>query len=555
MGRKSLKEKYLEASAQVTSSDLSFKRQEEHLGTLISELNDAKSESYALKESVIDMKEKVRRSSRDSEKAARELSTLRKKLSSHENQNESNQIENSRLRKKLKESREYEILINKLQGELESKENEFIAVQEEISVLKLEKERESSMTQDLEPNTNTEKIANLTSNLKEMEQLMEKKDKRLKKLEKTKLTKDQVMAIKKTKVENANYQKENSNLRNELIQLEKEKSAEGADIDLRSENSTLKKELIQLKKKTSSEGAETDLKSENSELRFHKDALENKIRKFAGHCQRLEDDKAGMIDALESCNVDMEAHGDDVSAAVIHMCDRLTSIENIKTKGLSFEKENQSMEQKIDKMAQREQKLIEKLTQYQHEKTVMKKQLESAKNQSSTVDSEEIREKLRFLEQENLQLMHDFKAAKLQLQVSRGEVESLRMNVETDFGMMDLQTSTRDAASSLTTSSSKGPPDTLDLTEMAKACSENKASTTAEPRRSLRNTKKRNVLSDQTNTNGPRNEYRKENPTEKRQKYIGERNIDERQMNRRSSPGLGESSSHDSEQASECNQS
>merc|ERR1712238_33620 len=172
--------------------------------------------------------------------------------------------------------------------------------------------------------------------------------------------------------------------------------------------------------------------------------------------------------------------------------------------------------------------------------------------------------------------------------------ESLRMNVDTDFGMMDLQTSTRDAASSLSTSSSKGPPDTLDLTEMAKACSENKASdtlelrrssrkkrntsskrssdklettemtkaclekkasTTSEPRRCSRNTKKRNVLSDQTNTNGPRNEYRKENPTEKRQKYIGERNTDERQMNRRSSPGLGESSSHDSEQASECNQS
>lgn len=382
-------------------------------------------------------------------------------------------------------------------------------------------------------------------------------------------------------------------MKNELIQLEKEKSSEGAEIGLRSENSTLKNELIQLKKKTSSKGAETDLKSENSELRFHKDALENKIRKFAGHCQRLEDDKAGMIDALESCNVDMEAHGDDVSTAVIHMCDRLTSIEDIKTKGLSFEKENRSMKQKIDKMAQKEHKLMEKLTQYQHEKARMKKQLESAKNESSNVDSEEKSEKLRFLEQENLQLMHDFKAAKLQLQASRGEVESLRMNVENDFGMMDLQTSTKDAASNLTTSS-KGPPDTLDLTEMAKACSENKesvtlelrrssrkkrnvsskrssdeleqtelakacsenkVSTTVEPRRSSRKTKKRNVLSDQTNANDPRNEYRKENPTEKRQKYIGERNIDERQMNRRSSPGLGESSSHDSEQASECNQS
>ena len=239
----------------------------------------------------------------------------------------------------------------------------------------------------------------------------------------------------------------------------------------------MKNELIRLEKQNSSEGAETELSSENSELRFHKEALENKLRKFAAHCQRLEDDKASMADALRSCNIDMEAHGNDISEAVFHVCDRLTSIENIETNGLSLEKKMQSMQQKIDKMAQIEQKLSEKLNQYRLEKTEMKKQLESAKNEATSNDSEEKSEKLRFLENENLQLMRDFKSAKRQLQVAREEVENLRL-----------------------TSSSKGSSDTFELTsEMAKASSKNRenktsttstTSTTSERRCSSRNTKK-----------------------------------------------------------------
>ena len=54
-----LEEIYLEASAQLNSSDSSKQRQEARITELETDLNNAKSESYALKESIIDMKEKI----------------------------------------------------------------------------------------------------------------------------------------------------------------------------------------------------------------------------------------------------------------------------------------------------------------------------------------------------------------------------------------------------------------------------------------------------------------------------------------------------------------
>jgi hypothetical protein len=331
----------------------------------------------------------------------------------------------------------------------------------------------------------------------------------------------------------------------------------------------LKDEVIRLKEQNSSEGAETKLSSEIDELRFHKEALENKLRKFAAHCQRLEDDKASMADALRSCNIDMEAHGNDISEAVFHVCDRLTSIENIETNGLSLEKKMQSMLQTIDTMTQTERKLSERLNQYRHEETEMKKQLESAKNEATSNDSEEKSEKLRFLENENLQLMRDLKSIKRQLQVAREELENLRLTISSK-GSSDTfeltsemvkassdnrenKTSTRSERcrssrnTNQTTASSKESSDTLELTNLAKACSEQKTTTVTEIRRSSRSAKKMHILSDSTNSS--RNEGREENPTNKRQK------VNEPQMNRRSSPGLGESSSHESEHTGDCAQS
>jgi chromosome segregation ATPase len=341
----------------------------------------------------------------------------------------------------------------------------------------------------------------------------------------------------------------------------------------------MEKEINRLQDKISSLGSEADMKSEISDLRFDKEALERKLRKFATHCQRLEDDKAGITDALGSCNIDVEAHGSVISEAIIHLCDKFMSIEEALEKqqsNPSFEKEKQSMQRKIQNLSHSENELIEKLNQYQREKSDLEIQLENAKKEISNGESEEHREKLRFLEHENLQLMQDVKSTKRQLQTAREEVETLRMNVDqsptSDFGGLDIRTSTKDTIHSLTTYA-KENSDTMELTNLAKACS--KDDTDDVMRRSTRLTKKRTVLAD--NTNGTRNEERRKRSINKRQKVnalfetkhamnptgvpglrepssIGTENM-KQEMNRSGTPRLGETSSLDTENTGECKQS
>ena len=328
----------------------------------------------------------------------------------------------------------------------------------------------------------------------------------------------------------------------------------------------MEKEINRLQTTVSSMGSEADSSSEISELRFDKEALERKLRKFATHCQRLEDDKAGIADALKSCNIDIETHDRDITEAIIHLCDKFASTEQALEKQLnksSFDKEKQSFERKIET-------LTEKLNNYQHEKSELEAQLESAEKETSAGESEVHREKLRFLEQENLQLMQDVKSTKRQLQAAREEVVTLRMNVDqnptSDFGSFDVRTSSKDTVSSLATSS-KEDSDTLELTNLAEACSKHDTGNVL--RRSTR--KKRSVLSD--NTNGARNEDRRKRSTGKRQKVDTKHSMNptgkskasenpnlaiknaKHAMNRTAAPGLGESSSLDTENTGECKQS
>ncbi len=309
--------------------------------------------------------------------------------------------------------------------------------------------------------------------------------------------------------------------------------------------------------------------TEITELRSDKEALEKKIRKFAAHCQRLEDDKAGIADALRSCDVDVESHDGDIIDAVIHLCDKFASTEEALEKeknNSSFDKEKLSFERKI-------QTLTERLDQYEHEKSELEAQLENAEKNSSVVESEEHREKLRFLEQENLQLMQDVKSTKRQLQAAREEVVTLRMNVDqnptADFGNFDVRPPRKDSISSLM--SSKEDSDTMELTNLAEACTNNESAPV--PRRSTR--KKRTVLAD--NTNGSLNEERRArsstggkrqkvnalfdtkhamNPTGKPPKGADFAIENAKAaMNRAATPGLGESSNLDTENTGECNQS
>lgn len=179
------------------------------------------------------------------------------------------------------------------------------------------------------------------------------------------------------------------------------------------------------------------LRTEASELRFDKEALESKLRKFAAHCQRLEDDKAGAIDALRSCDIDVEQEG-DINDAIISLCDKLAS-----KSGREFnaeidrlQQDNKTLQARIERLTKADEVVAKKADGYQREIKDLKRTM-TDKNDDVSGARSEMSRKLRFLEQENLQLMLDVKSTKKQLQTAREELEMLRMNVA-DSTTMDF---------------------------------------------------------------------------------------------------------------------
>lgn len=220
---------------------------------------------------------------------------------------------------------------------------------------------------------------------------------------------------------------------------------------LKKDNKSLKEELLRAQQQIAS-SSDPSLRTEISALRFDKEALESKLRKFAAHCQRLEDDKASMVSALRSCNMDPATYGGDLNEAVISLCDKLTSIEQAEgsraRRGSSdrdrLEKEKEELKSKLHHLLESQEELNGQLSRYQNETEELRKQLKAMNgaNIQSTGENGETSRKLRYLEQENLELMFDVKTTKKQLQAAREEIEILRMNAmensTVDFGSVDL---------------------------------------------------------------------------------------------------------------------
>jgi hypothetical protein len=335
---------------------------------------------------------------------------------------------------------------------------------------------------------------------------------------------------------------------------------------LQKECRKLTTEIEKLRSQVKSMGSETDQRTEISELRFDKEALESKLRKFAAHCQRLEDDKAGMADALRSCNVDIEAYGSDISEAIIHLCDRLTSVEEAHSKSKLneggaredlLENEKRDLRQKLEQVVQSEKRLAEQLKISTREAEEMKKCIETQKLGATTV-STEMRNKLRYLEQENLQLMFDMKATKKQLHAAREELEFIRMNgfdqnPTTNFGNIELQAGyARAGGVSSVPEGDTEPSDTIELTDLAKAYAESKAPAL----KTSSESKKRTILSDNTNKRaGTKSTILQ---TDKRQRHAAPEStlkVARKRSKVATTPGLGESSSLDSDSTGDCKQS
>jgi hypothetical protein len=257
-----------------------------------------------------------------------------------------------------------------------------------------------------------------------------------------------------------------------------------------------------------------------------------------------------MADALRSCNIDIAAYDNDISEAIIHLCDRLTSFEDAHSKRqteTSVQNENESLRQEMEKMAKTERTLVEKMKVYEHEIEEMKRSLHDA----SRSVSEEMRQKVSFLEQENLQLMLDVKSTKQQLQKAREE--SLRISVDEgptlDFGDVGFQPQpSRKGGASASLDEEKEPSDTVELSQLARGYSESKGPVLKRPRES----RNRSALSDSTNRSG-----KEKKPAESMYKRQKTSAVDKASGlgRQRVTPGLGESSSLDSEHTGECKQS
>lgn len=207
-------------------------------------------------------------------------------------------------------------------------------------------------------------------------------------------------------------------------------------------------------------------------MKFAKQALETKLRKYLSHCQRLERDKASIIDALKSCKQNHISDG-NVAGAVIELCDRLSSLEqecdtlstaqthassdSVQTERLR--EENKQLQDRVSETKERLTTLTKleadlhsrlskaqnKIAQLSEERDQLRNKAESAKGNMASLENEKIRQ-VRYLEQENLQLMLDLKTTKKQLQNYKTELDDLRMkalddndNTE-DFGSLSTGT-------------------------------------------------------------------------------------------------------------------
>ncbi|KAG7368549.1 kinesin motor domain containing protein [Nitzschia inconspicua] len=538
--RRNLDQRYFELQERVKALDVLNMEQNCQILELRNELSNAKSDCYALKESSIDLTEKMRRSKRDnekmmkeSEKAAEDIATLRKKVTTLEKQIESSQTENSRLRKKITQIEKNEMELKRLEEDLETKIHDIKDLRSKIKVLEREKKEESFTS---EKTQITKRIASSDVEVKRLVEEMKQKDLRIKKLEAVRMTKDQMAKIKSIKTANQELETKCSILQNE--------------------NKRLNEKLLTM-------GTDSELRAEVSELRFDKEALERKLRKFASHCQRLEDDKAGMADALRSCSIDIEAYDNDISEAIIHLCDRFTSMEqrhSSQPQGAEasikmLQQENDTLRQKIDT-------LTEKLNQSTRYET--KEFRRDIKTKSTGIDTEEFQRKLAFLENENLQLIRDLKLAREALHKTRRELENVRVQVK-ESQTIDFVGLGIDAAS--TSSVTVLGQDTAELTRMARTFS---ASPLPQPMRDTRNsemedemTRKRPILSDSTNQEGSMESIAETFDSKRQRVCEATKSIRERRTKAASTasklssaPGLGESSSlGNSESTGECTQS
>lgn len=181
--------------------------------------------------------------------------------------------------------------------------------------------------------------------------------------------------------------------------------------------------------------------SEITKLRFDNEALEGKVRKFALHCQQLEDEKENIIRALG-----LKRTGDDISKAIFNLCDKVSSLESecgamskpeshdattpievdqLREKNTSLKTQISDYQKKIDKMVREEAGHRDIVAALRRERDELKRYADGVRGKAENFEMENSSQ-LRYLQQENSTLMAEVKVAKKQMAQMKAEIKVLR---------------------------------------------------------------------------------------------------------------------------------
>jgi centromeric protein E len=254
---------------------------------------------------------------------------------------------------------------------------------------------------------------------------LESKEARIKKLEAVRLTKDQCAALKKMKEERIKYMSRCKEL--EAVNEKLKKSAGGEAVD--------EANVIEI----------DNLKSRNTELT-------EKLRKYANHCQKLEGDKAAVVDTMKA--VDGVTVEKDFAGSIATLVERLQAAEeecealaSAETRANTYLTQLDRAREDKDKLEETASGLQGKVGGYMEKEKELSLQLHTAEERVAALLEEKAEfikkngslsdkmgevegvnmKKVRFLEQENLQLMMDQKQLKRELQGYKAELEAIKV--------------------------------------------------------------------------------------------------------------------------------
>lgn len=261
--------------------------------------------------------------------------------------------------------------------------------------------------------------------IKKLQKEVKKKDQRIQKLEDVKLTKEQVVALKKMKEERLQYLQERDELK---AQLEGLHSADKENVG------------------ASTRSTRSSSAAEATTLRQEKEALETKLRKYAKHCQSLEESQQEIADTIKGLSDSeiIEGVDDDLAGAVIALTDKLRISEEEIDALVSEQKRSSNYLMELDRLKEDKASLERSLKKLQNdgsrvgelqeqvddlmqERSELQELAKSARENSSALGQEQ-QKQIRYLEQENLNLHLELKQAKQDLSTSRAEANNVAMS-------------------------------------------------------------------------------------------------------------------------------